>query len=122
MAVESRPIEVEKVEDEERLFGGDIVWWALLLLLSIPVLLWALSNIPSTGGFLLLSLGGVMAGIGFAQVMLRLPYITGGFVRSLIIVFIAALVIGGIALLYSMSLQVQDAVPDVMYKPPISGG
>lgn len=123
MAAETAPpLEIESVKDEERFFGGDIVWWTMLLLISIPVLLWGLANIPDTGGFLLLAIGGVMAGVGFAQVMLRLPYFTNGFVKSMLIVLVAALIIGGIALVYSLSLPVPDARPDVMYKPPISGG
>ena len=120
--IEQRPIEIEKVRDEERFFGGDVVWWALLLLISLPVLLWGISSIPDTGGFLLLALGGIMAGVGFAQVMLRLPYWTNGFIKSLLIVLVAALVICGIALLYNFTLAVPSAPPDVMYKPPISGG
>ena len=123
MAVDTQtPIQIDNVRDEERFFGGDIVWWALLLLISIPVLLWGISNIPSTGGMLLLALGGVMAGVGFAQVMLRLPYWTNGFVKSLLIVFVAAVIICGIALIYNFTLDVPTAPPDVMYKPPISGG
>jgi hypothetical protein len=31
-------------------------------------------------------------------------------------------VIGGIAFMYSLTLPVPEASPDVMYKPPISGG
>lgn len=123
MAVESStPIEVESVREEERLFGGDIAWWTLLLILSVPVMLAGLSFSPDTLGFLILSVGGIMAGVGFAQVMLRLPYFTNGFVKSLLIVFVASLIIAGIALLYNMTLPVPDARPDVMYKPPISGG
>ena len=123
MAVEAeRPIQVDDVNQEERFFGGDIVWWTLLLLVSVPVLLWGLSLIPGTGGFLLLGLGGIMAGVAFAQVMLRMPYITKGFVKSLLIVLVVAIVISGIALLFNMTLPVPDAPPDVMYKPPISGG
>jgi hypothetical protein len=123
VAVEAeRPIQVDDVNQEERFFGGDIVWWTLLLLVSVPVLLWGLSLIPGTGGFLLLGLGGIMAGVAFAQVMLRMPYITKGFVKSLLIVLVVAIVISGIALLFNMTLPVPDAPPDVMYKPPISGG
>jgi hypothetical protein len=123
MAVETdAPLDVQNVRDEERFFGGDIVWWALLLLISVPVLLWGLANIPDTGGFLLLALGGILAGVAFAQVMLRLPYWTNGFIKSLLIVFVAALVICGIALLFNFTLDVPSAPPDVMYKPPISGG
>lgn len=123
MALETAaPIQVDNVKDEERFFGGDIVWWAMLLLISIPIMLWGLSSIPGTGGFLALSVGGVMAGVGFAQVMLRLPYFTNGFMKSMLIVFVAAVVIGGIALLYSLTLPVPNAPPDVLYKPPISGG
>jgi hypothetical protein len=125
MAVEAeveRPIEVESVRDEERFFGGDIVWWALLLLVSIPVILGSLSLIPDTIGFLILSLGGIMAGVGFAQVILRMPYLTNGFVKSMLIAIVATLVICGIALAYNATLPVAIAPPDVMYKPPISGG
>lgn len=124
MAVEtqSQPIEIESVKDEERFFGGDPVWWALLLLVSIPVLLWGLSQIPSTGGFLLLALGGIMAGVGFTQLMFRMPYITNGFMKSVIIVVIAAAILCGIALLYNMTLDVPTAPLDTTFKPPISGG
>jgi hypothetical protein len=116
------PIEIESVKDEERFFGGDIVWWALLLLISIPILFWGLAEIPGTGGFLLLSLGGILAGLAFAQVMLRLPYFTNGFARSVLIALVIGLVITGVALLYNMTLDVPTAPQDVMFKPPISGG
>ena len=122
MAIERAPIEIETVRDEERFFGGDIVWWCLLLLVSIPVLLWGLAGIPDTGGFLLLALGGIMMGVAFTQVMMRLPYLTNGFMRSVLIVLVAAVILSGIALLYNFTLAVPDAPPDVMYKPPISGG
>lgn len=123
MALETQaPIEVENVKDEERFFGGDIVWWVLLLLVSIPVLFWGLAQIPSTLGFLLLSIGGILAGIAFAQIILRLPYFTNGFVKSVLIVLVISIVIAGVALLYNMTLDVPTAPPDVLYKPPISGG
>src|SRR5438309_33745 len=92
------PIEVQSVRDEERWFGGDIAWWVLLLLVSIPTILIGLSQIPDTGGFLILSVGGVMFGVAFAQITLRLPYFTNGFVKSLLIVFAASVIICGIAL------------------------
>ena len=116
------PLEVENVRDEERFFGGDIAWWSLLLLVSIPILLFGLARSPETLGFLAMSIGGVLAGVAFAQVMLRMPYLTNGFVKSLLIVLVATIVICGIALLYNMTLPVPEARPDVLYKPPISGG
>jgi hypothetical protein len=122
MAVDSQPIEIEKVRDEERFFGGDIVWWALLLVCSVPVILFGLAQAPDVGGFLIMSIGGILGGVAFAQVMLRMPYFTGGFTKSWLIVLLVGLVIGGVALLYNMSLPVPNAPPDVMYKPPISGG
>ena len=124
MAVESQtqPIEIENVREEEHFFGGDIVWWTLLLLFSIPVLLWGLSLMPDTFGFLVLCIGGIMAGIGFAQIMFRLPYFTNSFVRSLIIVIILAAVLCGIGFLFNLTLPVPQASLDVTFKPPISGG
>jgi hypothetical protein len=122
MAVESRPIEIEKVRDEERFFGGDIVWWVLLLICSVPVILLGLAQAPTLGGFLIMIVGGILGGVAFAQVMLRMPYFTSGFVKSVLIVLLVSVVIAGIALLYNMTLPVPTAPPDVMYKPPISGG
>ena len=86
------------------------------------MLLGGISQIPSTFGFLLLAVGGIMAGVGGAQIMFRLPYITNGFIKSVVIVFAAALVICGIALLFSLTLEVPEAPIDTMFKPPISGG
>ncbi|HTD77539.1 MAG TPA: hypothetical protein VK898_07880 [Chloroflexota bacterium] len=123
MAVEAeQPIIIEKVRDEERFFGGDIVWWALLLVCSVPVVLFGLGLAPDLGGFLLMIVGGVLGGVAFAQVMLRMPYFTSGFVKSMLIVLLASVVIAGVALLYNMTLPVPTAPPDVLYKPPISGG
>ena len=116
------PIEVEKVRDEERFFGGDIVWWALLLVVSIPIVLLGLSLAPAVLGFFIFGVGGVLGGVAFAQVMLRMPYFTSGFAKSILIVLVVSAVIAGVALLYNMTLPVPTAPPDVMYKPPISGG
>lgn len=122
MALELRPVEIERVRDEERLFGGDIVWWVLLLVISVPIMLWGLSQIPDTGGFVFLGIGGVGAGIAFAQIALRLPYLTHRFLLSIVIATLVVVVIGVVALIFSTTLSVPTAPVDVMYKPPISGG
>jgi hypothetical protein len=122
MAVDTPPIEIQRVRDEERLFGGDIVWWLLLLVVSVPIILLGLAQAPQIHGFLFLTVGGVAAGVSFAQITLRLPYFTNGFVKSMLIVLLVSAVIGGIAFMYSMTLPVPEASPDVMYKPPIPGG
>jgi hypothetical protein len=116
------PIQVDKVEDEERFFGGDIAWWVLLLVISVPLVLYGLAQAPDVFGFLVLSVGGVLAGIAFAQIVLRMPYLTKGFMRSVLVILAVSAVVCGIALVYSMTLQVPTAPPDVLYKPPISGG
>jgi hypothetical protein len=122
MAVDAQPIEVDNVRDEERLLGGDVVWWALLLVVSVPVVLFGLSQAPQIHGFLILSIGGVAAGIAFAQIALRLPYFTHRFMFSILLVVVASIVIAGVAELYILSLPETKASIDVMYKPPISGG
>ena len=115
-------IEVTNVRDEERLFGGDIVWWLLLLVISVPAMLLGLSQAPQIHGFVILTVGGIAAGVAFAQIALRLPYFTNGFVKSWLIVILAVAVIAGVAFLFSLTLPVPQAPPDVMYKPPVSGG
>jgi hypothetical protein len=122
MAVDTQPIEVDNVSDEQRFFGGDPVWWLLLLLVSVPVMLYGLSQAPQISGFVFLSIGGILAGVAFTQLMMRLPYVTRRFAMSLLIVVVVSAVIGGIAMAYSATLPVPSARPDTMYKPPISGG
>src|SRR3981081_3404237 len=122
MAVEVRPIEVENVRAEERLLGGDVVWWAFLLVVSVPIMLFGLAQAPQIHGFLILRLGGIAAGTALAQGMLRLQFMTGRLLLSMFLVFVAALIICGVAELYSLTLPVPQASVDVMYKPPISGG
>jgi hypothetical protein len=117
-----RPIEIARVRDEERLFGGDIVWWLLLLIVCVPLLLLGLAQIPQTSGFVFLSLGAIGAGIAFAQVAMRLPYLTNHFLLSITIAAVALTVIGVVALIFNFTLPVPNAPLDVMYKPPISGG
>jgi hypothetical protein len=119
---QAQPIEIENVRDEEHHFGGDIVWWLLLLLVSIPILLWGLALIPEVIGFLVLGVGGIAAGVALTQVMFRLPYFTGSFMRSVLIVLVLAVVVCGIAFLYNLTLPVPEARLDVMFKPPVSGG
>ena len=122
MAAEAPPIEIESVREEERLLGGDVVWWALLLVVSVPAILLGIALAPQIVGFFIMSIGGVAAGIAFAQIALRLPYFTHRFLLSMLLVVIASVVIGGIAEVYSLTLPVPTAQLDTMYKPPISGG
>jgi hypothetical protein len=122
MAVDTQPIQIDRVREEEHHFGGDIVWWLLLLVVSVPILLFGLAAAPQIHGFVFLSVGGIAAGIAFAQIILRLPYITNRFVMSVLIVILASGVIAGVAFVFNESLPVPTASPDVMYKPPVSGG
>jgi hypothetical protein len=115
-------LDVERVNDEERLLGGELVWWIVLLIISLPVLLFGLSQAPGTGGMLLLCVGGILFGVSFAQVILRLPYLTHRLIGSFIILLVIAAIFMGIAFLYSTTLEVPTAPPDTMYKAPVSGG
>lgn len=115
-------VEVERVSDEERLLGGDLVWWAVLLLVSLPVVMYGISQAPTTGGFLVMSLGGILGGVSFTQVVLRLPYLTHRLIGSFLILILVAAVFMGLAFLWSLTLPVPTASPDTLYKPPISGG
>jgi hypothetical protein len=71
---------------------------------------------------LLLCVGGILFGVSFAQVILRLPYLTHRLIGSFIILLVIAAIFMGIAFLYSTTLEVPTAPPDTMYKAPVSGG
>src|SRR5215831_20951834 len=118
MAVENPPAltDVEEVRNEERQFGGDIVWWVLLLIVSVPIMLWGLGQSPRIEGFAVLAIGGIAAGIAFAQIILRLPYFTNSFVRSVLLVIVVSVIIAGVAWLFSNTLPSPTPPLDVMYK------
>jgi hypothetical protein len=116
--VETRPIQIDRVREEERFFGGDIVWWLMLLIIGVPIMLLGIAAAPQIHGFLFLAVGGIAAGVALAQVGLRLPYLTNGFLRSLLILALVSAVIAGAAFLFSLTLPVPQAPPDVMYKAP----
>src|ERR1700730_15022131 len=122
MAAEAPPIEIESVREEERLLGGDVVWWALLLVVSVPVVLLGIAQAPQIVGFLILSVGGVAGSIAVAQIALRLPYFPHRFRLSMLRFVVASAIIAGIVEVYSLTLPLQTSPADTMYKPPISGG
>ena len=122
MAAEAPLIQLRSVQEEERLLGGDVVWWAFLLVVSVPGVLFGLSLAPQIIGWFILSVAGVAAGVAFAQIALRLPFFTRRFLFSMLLVVVASAIIGGVAELYILTLPVPQASLDVMYKPPISGG
>src|ERR1700716_3416006 len=105
-----------RARDEGGLCGGDILCWLLLLVISVPIMLFGLAAAPQIHGFVFLAIGGIAAGLAFAQVILRLPYFTNGFMRSVMIVILVSAVIAGVAFVYSLTLPVPTAPPDVMYK------
>ena len=119
----SPPIEVENVRDEERLFGGDVVWWALLLVVSVPIVLCGLALAPQIHR-LSDPVGGRHGGrdclcSGHRCACRTSPAASCSACSSS---FVASVIIGGIGQLYIMTLPVPQASLDVMYKPPISGG
>lgn len=122
MVVDADVERVERVDDEERRLGGELVWWVVLLVLSLPVLLYGLSQAPTVGGFLLLALGGILGGLSFTMIIVRLPYLTHRLVGSFVILIVLAAIIMGAAFIWSTSLPVPQASQDTMFKPPISGG
>jgi|SRR5579884_3892221 len=115
-------INVERVQDEERLFGGDIVLWVLLFILSLPVLLFGISLSPDTLGFLIMIVGGLVAGISFTQIMMRMPFFTHRFIGSVIILIVVAAIFMGIGFVYSQTLPVPTAPQDVTFEAPQSNG
>jgi hypothetical protein len=85
-------------------------------------MLWGLAQTPQVSGFVFLALSGIAVGISFTQIAMRLPYLTNRFLFSVLLVVVAAAVIGIVALIFNATLPVPTAPLDVMYKPPISGG
>src|ERR1700674_1489819 len=97
MAVDAKPIEVKSVREEERLFGGDIVWWVFLLVVSVPGVLLGLALAPQLIGFFILSVARWAGSVPFAQIALRLPFFPRRFLFSMLMVVVASAIIGGIA-------------------------
>jgi hypothetical protein len=88
----------------------------------MPVMLYGLSLAPSVMGFLIMALGGILGGVSFTLIMVRLPYLTHRLIGSFVILIVVAAVFMGVAFIWSTTLPVPQASQDTMFKPPISGG
>src|SRR5919199_1556397 len=119
MAVDVRSRMKARAEEAEvdRTLGGNLFVWLGGLVLGLGLFLLGVSMAPQTGGFLLMAASGVLAGLSYTEVMLRMPTMTHRFTLSLLLTLVVLAVVVSGALVYANSLPVRAQNPDVNLLP-----
>lgn len=119
MAINAHPqtsARAERVE-VDRTLGGNVFLWLGGLVVGLGLFLAAVSMAPQTSGFLLMAASGVLAGLSYTELMLRMPTVTHRFTLSVLLTLIVLAVIVGGALVFANSLPVRPQNPDVNLLP-----
>jgi len=119
MAISVNPQTTARAEQVEvdRTLGGNLFLWLGGLVVGLGLFLAGVSMAPNTGGFLLMAASGILAGLSYTELMLRMPTVTHRFALSLLLTLIVAAVIVGGALAFANSLPVPTQNPDVNLLP-----
>ena len=88
-----------------------------VLAIGLGLFLIAVNMAPQTTGFLVMAASGVLAGLSYTEVMLRMPSMTHRFTLSLLLtlVVLAVIIVGALA--YANSLPTPPQNPDVNLLP-----
>jgi hypothetical protein len=106
-----------ETREVDRTLGGNVFVWLAGLALGLGLFLAGVSMAPSTGGFLLMAASGVLAGLSYTEVMLRMPTMTHRFALSLLLTLVVLAVVVTGALVFANSLPVPAQNPDVNLLP-----
>ena len=117
MAMDVRTQPRAEEAEVDRTLGGNLLVWLAGLALGLGLFLLGLGLAPQTGGFVLMAASGVLAGVSYAELMLRMPTMTHRFTLSLLLTLLVATVIVLGALAYANSLPTPPQNPDVMLQP-----
>jgi hypothetical protein len=120
MAINVHPQTSARAEQAEvdRTLGGNVFMWLAGLVVGLGLFLAGVSMAPSTGGFLLMAASGVLAGLSYTELMLRMPTVTHRFALSMLLTLVVLAVIAIGALVFANSLPVPPQNPDVNLLPP----
>ena len=119
MALNVHPQTSARAEEVEvdRTLGGNIFLWLGGLVVGLGLFLAGVSMAPQTGGFLLMAASGVLAGLSYTELMLRMPTVTHRFALSLLLTLIVLGVVVAGALVFANSLPTPPQNPDVKLLP-----
>jgi hypothetical protein len=117
MAVDIHSQAPAEEAEVDRTLGGNLFVWLGGLALGLGLFLVAVSMAPQTGGFVLMAVSGVLAGLSYTELMLRMPTVTHRFTLSLLLTLIVLAVIVAGALVFANSLPTPAQNPDVNLLP-----
>ena len=106
-----RLIELAAIDDDR--LGAPLPLWLAFALLGVALLGWGLRLAPSLQGWLLVIAGGVLAGMAYAQIVLRLPTLTRSGVGSVFALVVCSAVLLGVLTMAGVQPAPQPS-PDVL--------
>jgi hypothetical protein len=117
MALDLRTQARAEEAEVDRTLGGNLVVWLVGLAVGLGLFLVGLGLAPQLGGFLLMAVSGILAGVSYTELMLRMPTVTHRFTLSLLLtlVVLAIIVAGALGYAHTRPTPVQN--PDVNLLP-----
>jgi hypothetical protein len=105
------------VLDDIRL-GGSLPFWIILGLVGIVLVDAGLMAAPAINGFLLLIAGGLLLGISYGQLLLRIPGLTRRPSIGVLIALLITVVVLGAVALGAARAPTPEPLPSVLVTPP----
>ena len=107
----------EDLLDDVRL-GGSLPFWVVVGLIGMVLVGWGVIEAPATTGFLLLIAGGLLLGISYGQLLLRMPSLTGrASIGALFALFMTLLLVGVVAFAAARA-PTPEPDPSALLAPP----
>jgi hypothetical protein len=112
---------LERVNDDARL-GGNVVVWLGAVVVGMALLGVGIYAAPDMAGFLAMVPGGVLAGLGYAELLSRMPTLTHRFWLSVVLGMVVLALIAGILAINASAAPGPTQNPDTLLMPYESSG
>lgn len=98
--------------------GGNLLFWIAATVVGLMLLAFGVYNAPTTLGFLVMIVGGLLLGFGYAEVISRLPTLTHRWWVSLFLLVVASALVLGIIAMNANAAPAPPPNPDALLTPP----
>ena len=108
-------IEEEAVDDLR--LGGNLPLWIGVIIVGLGLLAIGVYNAPSLRGFMIMIGGGLVLGLGYAEVITRLPTLTHRWSMSAMLLLVTSAIVVGVIVLNASAAPVPPPNPDALLTP-----
>lgn len=97
--------------------GGSLIFWGIVLILGIALFAWGLALVPQIGGYVLIIASAVPMGVGYTQIVTRIPRATHRIAVSLLIAAVFFAVLFGAVYIIGQAFPTPSSTSTVLLEP-----